>query len=158
MNKKLNIDEVENFIKGTETSCSPRNVNMVGTLPLLPIKPLAKGLRWDRTQKLKNTPPRSLLHCGNGLYIVLATPTAIAIRFRIIIVVGGTIKKLHLTTYKSANSSSPSSGVAGLYVKVNEMSNPAITFSNPCKTAAGWALVPPITFSNHAHFATSHQV
>ncbi|KAJ6404146.1 hypothetical protein OIU84_012353 [Salix udensis] len=60
--------------------------------------------------------------------------------------------------YKSANSSSPSSGVADLYVKVNEMSNPAITFSNPCKTAAGWALVPPITFSNPAHFATSHQV
>ena len=83
------------------------------------------------------------LHCGNGLYIVLATP-AIAIRFRIIIGKGGTIKKLHLTTYKPANSSSPSSGVADLDVKVNEMSNPAIAFNSPCKTAAGWALVPPI--------------
>lgn len=70
----------------------------VGTFPRLPINPFANGYKWQSTQKLKNTPPRSLLHCGNSLYNVLATPTAIAIVFIIKIVIGGTIKKLHFTT------------------------------------------------------------
>lgn len=116
----------------------------VGTLPLLPISPFANGYRWHSTQKLKNTPPISLLHWGNGLYSALDTPTAIAIMFTIMIVIGGTIRKLHFTTYSSANRSSLSS-LAGFDVRVNEMSTPATTFKIPCRTAAGCALVPPIS-------------
>ena len=121
---------------------NPDHTNtMVGTFPLLPINPLANG---HNTQKLKSTPPTSLLHCGKVLYIVLDTPTAIAIMFIIIMVMGGTIRKLYFTTYRSTNSSSPSSGVPDFDVNVNEMSTPAITFKSPCITAAGCALVPPI--------------
>uniref|UniRef100_A0A0A9CTL9 ATCSLD5 n=1 Tax=Arundo donax TaxID=35708 RepID=A0A0A9CTL9_ARUDO len=62
------------------------------------------------------------------------------------IVTGGTIRKLHRTSYSSANaSSSLSSAVPGLDVSVKEMSRPAITLSSPCSTAAGCALVPPMT-------------
>jgi hypothetical protein len=35
---------------------------IVGVLPLLPMRPFANGYKWASTQKLKNTPPRSLLH------------------------------------------------------------------------------------------------
>lgn len=70
---------------------------MVGVLPLRPIKPLANGYKCANTQKLKNTPPRSLLHCGMVLYIVRLTPTAMAIKFIIMMVMGGIISEVHFT-------------------------------------------------------------
>ncbi|WVZ03509.1 hypothetical protein V8G54_024315 [Vigna mungo] len=75
--------------------------------------------------------------------MVLLTPTAIPIRLTIIIVIGGIIRDVHFTIYRSANSSSTSSP-PDFDVKVKEISIPAITLSKPCSTAARCALVPPI--------------
>lgn len=71
---------------------------MVGTLPRLPSNPLMKGYMWAKTQKLKKRPPKSLLHCGITLYIVLENPMTTAAMLTIMMLRGMMKRLVHFTT------------------------------------------------------------
>lgn len=105
---------------------------IVGTLPRLPISPLQNGYMCARTQKLKKTPPKNLLHCGISLYTVLENPTTMATMLTVIMANGGRKRLVHLISYKSAKMSS-SSSPPDFDVRVNDISIPATTFNRPYK-------------------------
>lgn len=117
------------------------STTIVGVLFCLPIKPLRKGYRWTITQKEKKSFPNNGPHELYPLLMASDTPATIPTMLKMIKVVGGIRRVVHLKRYSSPNSASS----ADLEVTVKLVSTPASTFKRPWKTANKWAETPPIT-------------
>jgi len=117
------------------------NTTMVGVLFCFPMRPLRKGYKWTMTQKAKNSFPNRGPHEPYPLFMASETPATTPTMFKIMRVVGGIRRVVHLNRYSSPNSVSS----AAFAVTVKFVSTPARTLSRPWNTAKRWAETPPIT-------------